>query len=158
MMARDLSYYMELSYPIEIVEDQDGFFASHPDLPGCVADGNSLLEAKENLDVARELWIKTRLGDDLAVPLPFDPEEASGKLVVRMPPSLHAAMQRSAQREDRSLNQLLVTAVSQYQTGLSLSEMLRERLERLESAITSLREEVRTLVDRPGLYSEKVTE
>lgn len=32
---KDLDYYMGLSYPIEVIHDEDGYFARVKDLPGC---------------------------------------------------------------------------------------------------------------------------
>ena len=71
MSTRDLSYYMSLRYPIEILESPEGgYYVTHPDLDGCMAAGSALDEAVANLADARELWIEARLAGGYSVPEP----------------------------------------------------------------------------------------
>ncbi|ELS04722.1 hypothetical protein Xen7305DRAFT_00044580 [Xenococcus sp. PCC 7305] len=50
-----------MSYQINIVieEDNDGFYAYCPQLEGCQSQGDSLEEAKQNINEAVELYIET---------------------------------------------------------------------------------------------------
>ncbi len=57
-------------YRIELTADADGYFACHPDLEGCMSQGDTAEEALTNLDSARAAWIETRLEDGLPVPEP----------------------------------------------------------------------------------------
>ncbi|HEX9671661.1 MAG TPA: type II toxin-antitoxin system HicB family antitoxin, partial [Thermoanaerobaculia bacterium] len=66
-MKRGLRYYLSLEYPIQIVREEQGVFAFHPDLDGCAAQGASVDEAIANLDAARRLWLKVRLEDGLPI-------------------------------------------------------------------------------------------
>ncbi len=77
-MEKDLSYYMSLNYPCELSseEGEDGYFATHFDLPGCMAEGGTADEAVKNLGAARELWIESRLGDGYPVPEPIGEESS----------------------------------------------------------------------------------
>ena len=44
-MKMDLDDYLQLKYPIELVEDEEGgYFAQIPDLPGCMAQGETTEE------------------------------------------------------------------------------------------------------------------
>jgi len=72
-MTRDLSYYRSLSYKHELEADPEdgGFFASHPELPGCFAQGETADEAVKELDAAREVWFEVRLEDGLSIPEPL---------------------------------------------------------------------------------------
>ena len=67
MKTKSLEHYLSLNYPYELIRDpvEGGYFATHPDLDGCAAQGETAEEAVEQLDVARELWIETRLEDGL---------------------------------------------------------------------------------------------
>jgi len=47
-----------------------GYIAWHPDLPGCMSDGDTPQEAIENLADARRLYIESLLEDGLPVPEP----------------------------------------------------------------------------------------
>lgn len=112
-MSKNLEYYLNLRYRIQLDQEADGtFVAHHPDLSGCIAEGETASEAVDNLCAARELWISVRLEDQLPVPEPVTEPEYSGRLLVRMPKSLHGALARLAENEGTSLNQLIVSALS----------------------------------------------
>ena len=125
-MKRDLRYYMSLEYPIQLMREPGGVFAFHPDLDGCAAQGDTVEEAIANLDAARRLWLKVRLEDGLPIEEPLREEECSGRISLRMPPSLHAELGRLARREKISLNQLLNNILAEY---LGASRMQRQVLE-----------------------------
>lgn len=51
----------------------DGTFcyvAWHPELPGCMSDGETPQEALENLEDARRLYIESLMEDHLPIPVP----------------------------------------------------------------------------------------
>lgn len=55
-----LDYYLNLKYPISIIpEEEGGFTALIPDLPGCMTQGETIEEVVANIDEARQLWIET---------------------------------------------------------------------------------------------------
>ncbi|MEL4895039.1 type II toxin-antitoxin system HicB family antitoxin [Crocosphaera sp. Alani8] len=55
-----LDYFLSLKYPISIYpEDEGGYTALIPDLPGCMTQGETLEEVVINIEEARELWIET---------------------------------------------------------------------------------------------------
>ncbi len=63
-VTKNLEHYLSLRYRIQLDEEADGsFVAHHPDLSGCIAQGDTATEAVENLSEARELWIKVRYED-----------------------------------------------------------------------------------------------
>ena len=70
-MTNRVEYYLSLEYPCELIRDAEGgtYFAHHPDLPGCAAQGDSPGEAVANLNAARRLWIEARLEDGLSIPV-----------------------------------------------------------------------------------------
>jgi predicted RNase H-like HicB family nuclease len=153
-MKKTLEEYLRLSYPIELVRDPDarGYFARHPDLDGCMAQGATVQAAVENLDAARELWIETRLEDGLPVPEPRL-IEPSGRLLLRMAPWLHAKLMDLAQRQAVSLNQFIITVLAEFVGGaryLTDVERLHEIVGRLETVITQQE------VMAPG-YSYQIT-
>lgn len=128
-----LEHYLTLSYPCELVRDEEGFFvASHPDLPGCLAQGESANEAVANLDEARHTWISYRFENGLPIPEPVD-EEYSGKFLLRMSPSLHSSLAREAKRQKLSLNQLISNVLSEYLGSSRVASAVTELLDRLEA-------------------------
>ena len=94
-------------------DEDEGFIAEAIDLPGCSAFGATQEEALAELDNAKLAWIEAArtAGNLIPAPSPAGPQP-SGKLLVRMPRSLHARLVRSAQSEHVSLNQYVVSLLS----------------------------------------------
>ena len=55
--------------------DDEAFIAEVPELPGCIADGGSRLEALVNVEIVIQEWIETAI--DLGRPIP----EPKGRLI-----------------------------------------------------------------------------
>jgi antitoxin HicB len=99
-------------YPISIFwsEEDAGFIAEAPDLPGCSAWGATESDAARELQDAIAAWVQAAQAAGKTVPVPqvVQPLEAySGKFLVRVPRSLHARLARRAAQEGVSLNQFL---------------------------------------------------
>ncbi|MFH7030499.1 MAG: type II toxin-antitoxin system HicB family antitoxin [Heteroscytonema crispum UTEX LB 1556] len=108
-----LENYLNLQYPVTLYPDPEGgYVAQIKDLPGCLTQGETLDETMANMNEARELWIETayEAGDD--IPVPSSDDSYSGKLLVRMPKSLHRRLAETAEREGVSLNQYIVSLLS----------------------------------------------
>jgi antitoxin HicB len=114
MMSREsLEYYLSLAYSVTLDPDPEGGYVSHiKDLPGCFTQGETLEETMANIQEARELWIETayEMGD--LIPLPNNTIEYSGKLLLRMPKSLHRDLAQQAELEAVSLNQYISSVLS----------------------------------------------
>ncbi len=111
---RSLDYYLKLNYPVEIVEcEEGGYFARVPDLPGCMTQAESMKELLENVREAKEVWLQGALEAGEEIPLPGGEGRCSGRLLLRMPRSLHARLVRDAEREGVSLNQYVVSRLSE---------------------------------------------
>lgn len=97
-------------YPIKIFysEEDKGFIAVIPDLPGCTAYGETEGKALQEVKVAQGLWLKTAKKEKRKIPLPSVKETFSGKILARTPKSLHKALMEKAKEEGISLNQLVV--------------------------------------------------
>lgn len=87
-----------------LVDPDGGYVVVFPDLPGCLAQADTLAELPELVDEARRLWIEVAYEDGQNIPLPSYPEEHSGKFNVRLPRSLHRELAEEAEREGVSLN------------------------------------------------------
>jgi len=66
-MEQDLNKYEVVIY---WSKDDNAFIAEVPELPGCMADGASYVEAIENVQVVMSEWIETakELGREIPVP------------------------------------------------------------------------------------------
>jgi predicted RNase H-like HicB family nuclease len=100
-------------YPARVFwsDEDDGYIAVAPDLPGCSAFGATQGEALGELQNAITAWIGAQQAAGNPVPTPSNPAsetEYSGKVLVRMPRELHAALANRAKTQDVSLNQYVV--------------------------------------------------
>lgn len=91
---------------------EDGWFIQVPDLPGCQSDGDTEVEALENIKEAMLGWIESALMDGATIPEPTVVPEYSGKLLVRMPKTLHRRLIERAEDEGVSANQLAVALLA----------------------------------------------
>jgi antitoxin HicB len=110
---KPLEYYLNLQYPITIYPDPEGgYVAQIKDLPGCLTQGETMEETMANINEARELWIETAYEADDEIFLPSTDETYSGKLLLRMPKSLHRRLAQKSEAEGVSLNQYIVFLLS----------------------------------------------
>jgi predicted RNase H-like HicB family nuclease len=165
-------------YPVEIFysDDDGGFIAIAKDLPGCSAFGKTQAEAATELRYAIDAWLAAARAAGNPIPLPSRPVEEvelpSGKILLRVPRTLHASLIECAKNESVSLNQHLVSVLSasvamtllqtaqrvaastqgaQYtaamQGGLSITSTQEGSLQRLAAVVESF-----TLSARAGAY------
>jgi antitoxin HicB len=111
---KPLDHYLSLKYRTSVYQDDEGdYIAEVDDLPGCVADGQTPDEAFANLEEAKRSWMESRRAAGLEIPEPRKLEKFSGKVLVRMPRFLHRRLSQQASTEGISLNQYVVSLLSQ---------------------------------------------
>ena len=107
-----LDYYLSLKYSITFYPESEGYTATIKDLPGCMSQGETLSEAMENIEEARELWIETAYECEDEIPLPATEVEYSGNLSLQIPKSLHLSLAEKAEREGVSLDRYILVVLS----------------------------------------------
>jgi antitoxin HicB len=92
----------------------EGYLAEAPDLAGCVTAGETEEQALANLREAMAAWLDSTLagGGEVPEPRPEPGAQASGRMLVRMPPSLQAQLVVRAAQEGVSANQMAVTLLA----------------------------------------------
>ncbi len=134
LTRKSLDHYLNFSYPITLYPDKDGgYTAEIKELPGCLTQGETREEAMENIEDARILWITTAYehGDD--IPLPSTEVQFSGKVLLRMPRSLHRKLAEGSEREGVSLNQYIVSLLSEENTRRVFSTISKLILDRFKA-------------------------
>ena len=108
--ARDIMQrpYRKVISPLS----EGGFLIRVPDLPGCQADGDTEAEALVEIEEAMLAWLESVLLDGDPVPEPTGISEYSGRVLVRMPRSLHRRLIERAEDEGVSANQLAVAILA----------------------------------------------
>lgn len=100
-------------YPLNIHplpdDEGGGYLVTFPDLPGCVADGDTIDEAVTEARDAFAAWTMAELADKDALPAP---KADSGPFVLRVSRTLHLQLARRAAAEAVSLNQLAATLLA----------------------------------------------
>ncbi|MDR0701262.1 MAG: type II toxin-antitoxin system HicB family antitoxin [Azoarcus sp.] len=106
-------------------DEGGGFLLTIPDLPGCMADGETEAEAITNGRDAFSATVSALIHMGREIPAPkFSPErlavpDVSGKFVARLPKTIHARLVERAAAEGVSLNSLIISMVSE---GLGFRE------------------------------------
>ena len=88
-------------------EEDKGYIAKIPELPGCSAFGEGPEEAMKEVKVVAELWMKAAKEMGREIPQPVDEKRYSGRFALRLPPSLQRELDFDAKEEGISLNQLI---------------------------------------------------
>ena len=111
MMTNNIvEYYMNLPYKMEIIPDEEegGFTAKFPDLPGCLTCAETLEGLIANVQDAKKAWFTAALEDGYTISEPSKDSslvEYSGQFKLRMPKSLHRSLSLHAKEEGISMNQ-----------------------------------------------------
>lgn len=58
-------------------EDESGFYARVPDLPGCISSGSDLSDALAQITDAASIWLVCAEDDNLTIPAPRQQSELS---------------------------------------------------------------------------------
>jgi predicted RNase H-like HicB family nuclease len=106
--------YLEQPYARMVVRESDGTFRGEIlEFPGCIAIGDSAAEALANLERVADGWLEAALANEQPIPEPMENIEYSGKLVLRLPKSLHKKAALAAERDGVSLNQFIVSSLAE---------------------------------------------
>lgn len=81
-MNKDLTYYMNLPYRVEVVEDKEegGYALRCPELSGCITCANTIDKGFEMLEDAKREWFIACIENQHVIPEPASIEDYSGNL------------------------------------------------------------------------------
>ena len=114
-MAAEQDGQIDQPYHIELVKSDapDGGWNAHvEELPGCAAQGPTAEAAAAAVELAMHEWIAAARASGREIPKPRSAASHSGRLLVRMPQTLHAQLARAAEREEISLNQFITSSLA----------------------------------------------
>lgn len=104
-------------YPMELRSlseaEGGGFLATFPDLPGCMADGETPEAAVVEARDAFSCWMEAHLADGRPVPEPGGADAAPVRFVQRLPRSLHAALKALAAQDGVSMNTMATVLIAE---------------------------------------------
>ena len=116
--------HVEAPYPFEAYahmveplteDDGGGYLISFPDLPGCMSDGETEVEALANARDAFSAWMSARAHMGKPIPKPTRHGETAEpvRLMQRLPRSLHASLVARAKAEGTSMNTLVTMLLAE---------------------------------------------
>jgi antitoxin HicB len=110
----DVEQYIRAPYTRMIVPDEESgiYTGTVLELEGCITQGSTPEETYARIDEMMGHWIRSELRAGHEIPTPHVLREYSGRLVLRLPRSLHRRAVDLAQIENVSLNFFLMMAVS----------------------------------------------
>lgn len=98
---------------VEWSDEDRAFVARVPALPGCLAHGKTAETAAHQARNAAEAMLEVLREDGRPLPAEDATGGYSGQIRLRLPRSLHQRLDRLADAEGVSLNQLMVTLLAQ---------------------------------------------
>jgi len=113
---REVEPYTALPYHLVVVRDGEDkskpWTVSVEELPGCMTRGRTSDEALAAIEPAMAKWVAVALEEGREIPEPRSATTHSGRLLLRMPRTLHADLTRASEREGVSLNQFITDVLA----------------------------------------------
>ena len=106
-MTKTLAEYLELPYTVEVIRNEDGFFARVEELPGCMTWADRIEDLWPLVEDAKLAWIEDALEDGDPVPEPAKSGDDLDRVPIRMPDRLHRQLRRRAAEDGVSLDQFV---------------------------------------------------
>lgn len=122
--------YLKLPYTRILIPDEESgtFTAEIVEFPGCISQGYTAKEAYERLEEVAKSWIEAALDLEQEIPSPLVADGYSGRFALRLPKSLHRQASLAADRDGTSLNQFIISAISEKVGASNLYERLTQSL------------------------------
>jgi len=160
-MKKNLKYYMNLNYPIEIrkikEEEGGGYSATIPLLGkyAFVGDGDTIEEAIESLNEIKEYLFEKYLKEGLPIPEPEEDEEKSysGKFLLRVPKELHRFLAIEAKRNNTTLNQYCTYILTRKSFLKGIQDDLEEVKKDIKDVFTWIRKIEYKMEKKESYYS-----
>ena len=127
-----------MKYPFSVdqmkVEDHLFWVVESKQLKGCVAQGETIEDALNEMEINEAEWLDA--ARELGIPIPKvqieEPMIYSGKFTVRLSPKVHEESTRMAKSEGISLNQYINDAIVNYNADNRNAKDLRDILAKLD--------------------------
>lgn len=110
----ELASYLTRPYARIVIPETDGTYRGEIlEFLGCIATGDTAVETLSTLEEIAVEWLRAALERDQPIPDPVEHNDFSGRLVLRMPKSLHKKAARLAELDGVSLNHFIVTSLAE---------------------------------------------
>ena len=103
---------MKYAIVISYSQEDEGYIATVPELPGCSAFGGTEVEAIAEVKVAASLWLSAARKAGRKVPGPILEKKFKGRFPLRIPEDLRRRLELEAKRRGVSLNELILQKIA----------------------------------------------
>lgn len=143
MSGENLEQLQAMDYPVKISFDPEEriYVADVFDLPGCSVSGDTAEEAYQRAKEAKNEWLRVTFDEGLPIPKPPHGQEYSGRILARVPSTLHGMLSDKAKLHGVSLNQYVVHLLSAGVVGDEVSaqlDQLKAKISELEWQVGQL--------------------
>lgn len=130
-----LSEYLRMSWHFAVEpsewEGEQGYWAWVSELPNCSTFGSTQSEALSAVANMLPAYLKAAMKSKVAIPNPesraADADAVGGTIVLRLPKSLHLGLKQAAQKENTSLNQFALYALTKCMCQTTAPEAIRPK-------------------------------
>lgn len=113
-VAAKAGEYLRKPYYRVVLPEEDGTWRGEIiEFPGCIATGQTREEALQSLEETAISWLSSAIAHGQSIPEPLGERDHSGRLVLRLPRSLHKKAALAAELDGVSLNQFISNAVAE---------------------------------------------
>jgi len=103
---------MKYAIVVAYSNEDKGYIATVPELPGCSAFGDTEEEAIKEVKVAASLWLSAAKKAGRKVPQPIVEKKFKGRFPLRIPEDLRRRLELEAKRRGVSLNELILRKIA----------------------------------------------
>ncbi len=105
---------MKYAIVVAYSDEDEGYVATVPELPGCSAFGDTEEEAIKEVKVAASLWLSAakKAGRKAPAPEPIVEKTFKGRFPLRIPEDVRRRLELEAKRKGVSLNQLILQRIA----------------------------------------------
>jgi predicted RNase H-like HicB family nuclease len=123
--------YLKERYSRVLIPDEESgtYTAVILEFPGCIAQGDTPQEAYDHLEDAAKEWLDAALVLKQEIPSPSQSLSFGGKVLLRLPKSLHRQSALIAGKEGVSLNQFIVSALSEKVGAFTLYDKFTKKMD-----------------------------
>ena len=103
---------MKYAIVVAFSDEDEGYIATVPELPGCSAFGDTEEDAIREVKIAASLWLSAAKKAGRKIPEPIVEKQFKGRFPLRLPGDLRRKLELEAKRKGVSLNQLILQRIA----------------------------------------------
>lgn len=125
----------QYSFTVAWSDDDEGYIALCPEFPKLSGFGETVEDALVEVRTALKAAVQSYQDAGWPLPEPRKQQEYSGKLLLRLPRSLHARLAEAAEADEVSLNTYVVTLLSGASSAAAMRLVIEQAMRELDPTV-----------------------